>query len=77
MALWNNWFESISDIQIQRGHLPRGRELTNDGVKDLPWGKDSLTGFTFIEAEDLDTAESIAAKCPIVKSTLVYEVMPG
>jgi hypothetical protein len=74
MDLWNKWFESIADSQIERGHLPGGREITAAGTKDLPFGKDSLTGYTMIQAESLDEAEKIAAACPIVLSTLVYEV---
>lgn len=74
MGEWNNWFESIADRQIERGHFPGGREFTNDGSTDLPFGKDSITGYTMIQAESLDEAAEIAQKCPIVASTRVYEV---
>ncbi len=74
MGQWNTWFESIADRQIERGHLPCGREITSAGTKELPFGKDSLTGYTMLEAQDLDEAEKIARECPIVASTLVYEV---
>ena len=75
MAEWNEWFESIADRQLDRGHFPGGREFTNDGVEDLPFGKDSITGYTVISAEDLDEAAAIAGRCPIVASTRGYEVM--
>jgi hypothetical protein len=75
MGAWNQWFESIADKQVERGHLPAGREISHDGTKELPMGKDSLTGYTVIEAESLDDAEKLAQGCPIVASTRVYEIM--
>jgi len=77
MAAWNEWFESIADKQVDRGHLPRGRELSHAGTKDLPFQRDSITGYTVIRAEDLDAAEKIAQGCPIVASTRVYEIRNG
>ena len=75
MGAWNQWFESIADKQVERGHLPGGREISRDGTKDLPMAKDSITGYTVIQAESLDDAAKIAAGCPIVASTRVYEIM--
>ena len=75
MGQWNAWFESIADIEVDRGHLPNGRELTAAGRTELPFGRDSMTGFTIIRAEDLDSAEQIASGCPIVDATRVYEIM--
>ncbi len=74
MAAWNAWFESIADKQVERGHLPAGREISHSGVIDLPFGKDSMTGFTIIQANDLEEAAEIAQRCPIVASTRVYEI---
>ena len=54
-----------------------GREITVSGTSELPFRKDSITGYTIIQAEDLDEAEKIAAQCPIVSSTRVYEIMGG
>jgi len=75
MEPWNKWFEKIADIQVERGHLPGGREISGSGVKDLPFGKDSLTGYTIFKAESLDEAEKIVKDCPFVLSTRVYEIM--
>ncbi len=74
MAGWNSWFASIADCQIERGHLPGGKEISDAGITDLPFGKDSMTGYTMIEAEDLDAATEIAKQCPYVLSTRVYEI---
>jgi hypothetical protein len=75
MGAWNKWFESITDRQVERGGFHSGgREISRTGIKDLPFGKDSITGYTVIEAENLDEAEKIAQECPFVHSTRIYEI---
>lgn len=74
MDAWKKWFGLIADRQKTRGGLRGGKEITDSGVEDLAFDKDSLTGYTVIEAGDLDEAEEIARQCPVVKSTRVYEI---
>ena len=74
MAKWNQWFETIAPHQLDRGGFRSGREISPTGTKDLPFAQDSITGYTIIQAENLDEAEAIAQKCPIVLSTRVYEI---
>ena len=74
MAAWTAWFESIADRQVDRGGLAGGREISGSGIEELPFGADSMTGYTLIEAESLDEATKIAEGCPVVASTRVYEV---
>ncbi len=40
-------------------------------------GMESITGYTVIEAEDLDEAEKIARANPFIASIRVYEIMGG
>ncbi|KAA3616568.1 MAG: hypothetical protein DWQ05_12625 [Calditrichaeota bacterium] len=76
MGAWNKWFEAVAEKQIDRGGFHAGgREISRAGTKDLPFGKDSITGYTVIKAENLDEAEKIAKECPIVLSTQIYEIM--
>ncbi len=75
MGAWGKWFQSIADKVVDAGHLPGGRELSDAGTKDLPLAKDSISGFTVINAENLDDAEKIAQECPFIASTRVYEIM--
>lgn len=74
MNLWKEWFESIADKQVDRGGLREGREITDSGRKEIPFGENSITGYTIIKAQNLDEAEKIAGDCPIVSSTRVYEI---
>jgi hypothetical protein len=77
MAAWQKWFDLTADRQVERGGLRDGQEITLSGMDDLPFGKDSITGYTIIQANDLNEASEIAAQCPVVASTRVYEIMGG
>ncbi len=74
MNAWQQWFDAIADIQVDRGGLRKGREITESETMDIPFGKGSITGYTIIEADNLDEAEQIAGNCPIVTSTRVFEM---
>lgn len=52
-----------------------GREISQDGIKDLPLGLDSITGFTIVKADSLDDAEKMAQNNPYISSIRVYEIM--
>ena len=73
---WGKWFESIGDKIVDSGSpLGAAREITRDGSKELPLGVDSITGYTIINAENIDEAEEIAKTCPIITGIRVYEAM--
>jgi hypothetical protein len=74
MEGWNKWFASITDRQVEMHGLQDGVEITSGGRKKLPFGKDSLTGYTIIKAENLEEAEKIALERPYINSTHVYEI---
>lgn len=74
MAAWGKWFESIAGIEVDRGGFAGAREISSTGTKELPFGKDSITGYNIIEAEDLDAAEKLAKSNPFVASIRVYEI---
>ena len=57
------------------GHFVGGREISHDGTRDLPLAKDSITGYTVIQAENLDEAGKIAQGNPFIASIRVYELM--
>ena len=74
MEAWKVWFASIADRQIDQGGFAGGRELSDEGTKELPWGPDCMTGYNVIEAEDLDEAERIASENPWISAIRVYEL---
>lgn len=74
MAAWKGWFEAVSARTVENVGLRAAREISRDGVSDLPWGADSITGYTVITAESLDEAVEIARTNPFVSNIRVYEV---
>ena len=74
MKAWGTWFESIADRTVDNLGFNGGLEISASGTKDLPWGMESITGCSIIEAESLDEAEKIAQDNPYVASIRVYEV---
>lgn len=76
MAAWGAFFGSIKDRMLEQGGFwSGGREITSKGTNDLPFGKDSITGYIIFTADSLDEAVKIAEGCPIVASNRVYEIM--
>lgn len=74
MGAWKAWFASVVDRTVENVGFAGGREISASGTQELPWGPDSFTGFTVIEAESLDEAEAIARENPFIASIRVYEV---
>lgn len=74
MEAWGKWFESIADRSVENGGFMGGKEITHDGTNELPWDKESITGYSIINAESLDEAAEIANGNPFIASIRVYEV---
>ena len=79
MEAWGKWFEQVAERTVENGGFRGAREISESGTKELPWGMESITGYTIINAESLDEAEQIARDNPYIASIRVYEIMkePG
>ena len=77
MKAWGTWFESIADRTVENVGFSGGREISASGIKELPMGMESITGYSLFEAESLDEAEKIAQDNPYIASIRVYEIMGG
>jgi hypothetical protein len=76
MGAWNKWFASIRDKTVDPGSpLGPGKEISHFGTKELPMGLESLTGYTVINAENIEEAEKIARSCPMITSIKIYEAL--
>lgn len=75
MEAWGAWFASFEDKLVDGGNLGvgPGKEITDSGMNDLPFDAEAITGFSIIEAENMDAAVRIAEKCPSITSIRVYE----
>ena len=74
MQAWHAWFASIADKQVDQGGFAGGREISKHGTRELPWNRESLTGYNIIEAEDLEAAEKLAQDNPFISSIRIYEL---
>ena len=74
MSKWMKWFEDIKDVTVDNVGLSAGKEVSADGIKDIPFDRQVTTGFTIIEVENLDAAVKIAQACPSITSIKVQEV---
>ena len=74
MDAWKSWFESIADQQVELEGFSGGREISKNGTRDLPWDRESITGYNIIEAESLDAAEKLAQGNPFISSIRIYEL---
>ena len=73
---WMKWFDSIKDHIVDSGNpLGPGMEITKDGTKQLSHDKSAISGYTIINAENMDEAVNLAETCPIITGMRVYEAM--
>lgn len=77
MKAWGRWFDEIKDNVAEKGHFPRGREISKAGVRDLPMGPDAITGYVIVKAASFEDAEKMAAGNPYISSIRIYELMAG
>ena len=71
MDAWKAWFADVDGDHI--GFMG-GNELTADGVSELPWGPDAITGCSVIAAESMEAALEVAKANPFISAIRVYEI---
>lgn len=76
MGAWGNWFKSVGDrIVDQGGFWTGGQKISEGGPTDLPFGRDSITGYMIFTAADFAEASELAQSCPYVDCNHLYEIM--
>jgi hypothetical protein len=75
MAAWNDWYGALGSAVLDGG-APVGAAQTvaADGSVSAGGGANPLTGFTLVEAGDLDAAVALAKGCPILAAGGSVEV---
>ena len=67
MEAWTNWYGELGQA-IADGGAPVGNSKTvaPDGTVSDGGGANPLTGYTLVEASDIDAAVTMAKGCPIL-----------
>lgn len=78
MAAWTKWFGDLGKAAVQPG-APVGQSMTvNQDSVEAHGGSNPLSGYSIVEAGDMDEAVSMAKGCPILEhgSVEVAEIKP-
>lgn len=66
MALWEKWFSEMGEAVVIPGNpVGMSKTVSIAGVEDHG-GSNPLSGFTVIEAADIEAAVGLAKGCPMV-----------
>lgn len=68
MAEWMAWFGEMGDAVVDGGNpLGMSKTVSAGGVAD-DGGANPASGYTIVNAKDMDAAVAMAKGCPMVKS---------
>jgi hypothetical protein len=75
MAAWGAWFGALGDAVVDGG-APTGaaKTIVANGSETAGGGANPITGYSLINATDLDAAVSLAKGCPILANGGSVEV---
>ena len=66
MAKWGEWFAKMGDAVVDGGNpVGPSKTVTGHGVEDNG-GPNPLSGYTLVEAANIDDAVELAKGCPIL-----------
>jgi hypothetical protein len=72
---WTEWFNRVGPDMADSGNpMTGGVEVTPDGVQQLELGPASFTGYSIINAENIDAAIDLAKTNPMITSVVIHEL---
>ncbi len=75
MAAWGAWFETLGGALVDGGNpFGEARTVTADGVVGQGGGANPLSGYSIVDAPDIDAAVAHATGCPILAAGGSVEV---
>ena len=75
MAAWGAWMGALGEAMVDPGNaVGQAKTILADSSISLGDGANPVTGFTLINAADIDEAVSLAKGCPILESGGSVEV---
>lgn len=77
MDLWMSWFHSISKSVVDIGSpLVGGKEVRAHKTIDVTLDKGMVSGYSIINAPDMQAAIELANGCPNKNGLKIYESVP-
>lgn len=74
MAKWETWVEELGEAVVNPGTpLMKTRIVSSAGVSE-DGGSNSMSGFSVVHAENMDTALEMAKACPFLETGGTLEV---
>jgi hypothetical protein len=75
MGAWGAWFGVLGDAVVDGGNpISASKTLKSDGSTTDGGGANPISGYSLINAADLDSAVSLAKGCPILAAGGTVEV---
>lgn len=75
MAAWGTWFAELGDAVVDPGNpVGASKTIATDGSTTDGGGANPVTGYSLLQATDLDTAVTLAKGCPIFQAGGSIEV---
>ena len=72
---WMQWFDTHAQSMIDSGNpMTAGVEITPDATEAIETGPNSLTGYSILNADNMDEAIALARTNPMITSVIVYEL---
>jgi hypothetical protein len=72
---WMEWFAAVGDAMVDSGNpMSAGVEVTKEAVTSFELGLDSFTGYSIINAVDMDAAIALAKTNPMITSVVVHDL---
>lgn len=77
MAAWNDWVPrpAASFAEVGSSFGP-GRQITNETIVEWSLASNPASGYSIVNAPNIDAAEQLLEGCPIVDSVSLYEAIP-
>jgi len=75
LANWGEWYGKLGSAVVDPGNpIGQTRTVSGDGSVSAGGGANPVSGYTILEANDIDAAAEMAKTCPIVQSGGSIEV---
>ena len=75
MAAWGAWFESMGAAVVDGGNpFSQNRTVNPDGSVTADGGANPATGYSVVDAADIDAAIELAKGCPVLAGGGTIEV---